>query len=56
MEQFVWIGLHECDTLLRQIYFIFLRVVMYGYLKDYLLIDHTCRMGFSVEVAMEEET
>jgi hypothetical protein len=30
---------------------------MYGYLKDYLLIDHACRMTFfSVEEAMAEET
>jgi len=56
VKQFVRIGLHESDTLLSQIYFIFLRVVMYGYLKDYFLIDHTCRMIFSVEVAMVEET
>jgi hypothetical protein len=57
MKQFVWIGLHESDTLLSQIYFIFLRVVMYGYLKYYLLIDHACRMSFFiVEVAMVRET
>jgi hypothetical protein len=31
---------------MNQIYFIFLRVVMHGYLKDYLLIDYTCRMSF----------
>jgi hypothetical protein len=46
MKQFVWIGLHESDTLLSQIYFIFLRVVMYGYLKDYFLINHACMMSF----------
>jgi hypothetical protein len=28
---------------------------MYGYLKDYFLINHTCEMSFSVEVAMTEE-
>jgi hypothetical protein len=44
IKKIVWIGLHEFDTFLSQKYFIFLRVVMYGYLKDYLLMDHTCRM------------
>jgi hypothetical protein len=30
---------------------------MYGYLKDYFLINHTCRNEFfSIEVAMAEET
>jgi hypothetical protein len=29
---------------------------MYGYLKDYFLIDHTCNMSFSVKVVMAKET
>jgi hypothetical protein len=41
---------------MSQIYFIFLRVVMYGYLKYYFLIDHACKMSFLVEEAMAEET
>jgi hypothetical protein len=31
---------------MSQIYFIFLIVVMHGYLKYYFLIDHACRMSF----------
>jgi len=32
--------------IMSQIYFVFLRVVMHGYLKYYFLINYTCRMDF----------